>query len=87
MRRRFVYCYFFKHDLNQIKEIIPMHDRYWEKLKLKNYLWGEFADGSGGMVSFDAPNKEEAEEIIMEDPLIAANAVDEKWIKELIVEN
>ena len=86
MRRRFVYFYFLKHDFNQIKEVIPMHESYWEKQKLKNYMWGEFTDGTGGMVSFDAPTKEEAEELILDDPLIAANAIEEKWIKELIVE-
>lgn len=86
MRKRFVYFYELKQDFNLIKELIPIHESYWEKQKLKNYMWGEFADGSSGIVTFDAPSMEEAEELIMEDPLIEANAVNEKWIKELIVE-
>ncbi|OGU56409.1 MAG: hypothetical protein A2V66_06220 [Ignavibacteria bacterium RBG_13_36_8] len=63
-----------------------MHEKYWEELKLKNYMWGEFADGSGGLITFDAANEEEAIEIIEEDPLLEANAIEEKGIKELIVE-
>jgi uncharacterized protein YciI len=53
---------------------------------LKSYSGGPFADHSGGLISFAAQNLEEAREIILRDPFIEEDLIEQKWIKEWIPE-
>jgi uncharacterized protein YciI len=59
---------------------------YWKKAGLKGYMGGPFSDRTGGLISFVAPNLEEATRVIQQDPFILEDLVDLKWIKEWIVE-
>jgi uncharacterized protein YciI len=84
--RRFIYFYFNRNEPERIREVVPAHVQYWKTVDLKSYLGGPFADHSGGLISFAASNLEQAREIILRDPFIQEDLIEQKWIKEWIPE-
>ena len=84
--RRFIYFYFNRNEPEKIREVVPAHVQYWKTADLKGYSSGPFADRSGGLISFEAQNLEEAREIILRDPFIQENLMEQTWIKEWMPE-
>jgi uncharacterized protein YciI len=84
--KRFVYFYFNRDVPERLRQIVPAHVRYWHSAKVNGYMGGPFADRSGGLVSFEASNLEEATELILQDPFIQEDLIADKWIKEWILE-
>ena len=82
----FAYFYFMKNEPEKIQSIAPSHVAYWKGLKLKGYLGGPFADRSGGLITFEAESLETASNLIMNDPFVVEDLLENKWIKEWIVE-
>jgi uncharacterized protein YciI len=85
-KRRFIYFYFNQNEPEKLREVVPAHVQYWKTAGLKSYSGGPFADHSGGLISFAAQNLEEAREIILRDPFIEEDLIEQKWIKEWIPE-
>ena len=83
---RFIYFYFNRNEPEKIQEVVPAHAQYWKTADLKSYSGGPFTDHSGGLISFAAQNLEEATEIILRDPFVQENLIEQKWIKEWIPE-
>jgi uncharacterized protein YciI len=83
--RRFIYVYFNRNEPQKIQEVVAAHVQYWKTADLKSYSGGPFADRSGGLISFAAQTLEEATEIILRDPFIQEDLIEQKWIKEWIV--
>ncbi len=83
---RIIYLYFMKKEPDKIPAVVPSHVDYWNERNLKEYQGGPFADKSGGLITFEAENIEEATRIISNDPFVSENLIQEKWIKEWIVE-
>ncbi len=86
MKKQFVVFYFMKKEPEKIQKVVPLHVEYWKKRNLKKYKGGPFSDRSGGLITFEAENIEEATKIIMNDPFVLENLIGNKWIKEWIVE-
>lgn len=86
MEKRFAFFYFMKKELDEIRSVIPSHIEYWEKCNLNKYSGGPFSDRTGGLITFEAETMEEATTIIMKDPFILKNLIEDKWIKEWVVE-
>ncbi len=86
MGKRFAFFYFMKKEPEKIKAVVPLHIEYWRKLKLNKYLGGPFADRTGGLIAFEAENMDEATKITMNDPFVLQNLLENKWVKEWIVE-
>ena len=84
--RRFVYFYFNRHEPEKIRQTVPAHIQYWKNANLKDYSGGPFGDRTGGLISFLASSLEEATEIILQDPFILEDLIEQKWIKEWVVE-
>lgn len=84
--RQFIYFYFNRNEPEKIREVVPAHVQYWKTADLKKYSGGPFADHSGGLISFAAQNLEAATEIILRDPFIQENLIEQKWIKEWMPE-
>jgi uncharacterized protein YciI len=84
--RRFIYFYFNRNEPEKILEVVPAHMQYWKTAILNGYLGGPFADHSGGLISFEAQNLEKAREIILRDPFIQADLMEQTWIKEWVPE-
>jgi len=75
-----------KNEPDKIIQVVPFHVEYWKNCKLEKYIGGPFSDRTGGLISFEAANLEEATEIIMKDPFIIEDILESKWIKEWLVE-
>ncbi|MCL4536224.1 MAG: YciI family protein [Nitrospirae bacterium] len=86
MGKRFVFFYFMKKEPEKIRAVVPSHIEYWKTCNLKEYLGGPFSDKSGGLISFEAENLEEATRIIMNDPFVLQGLLENKWVKEWAVE-
>jgi uncharacterized protein len=84
--RRFLYFYFNRYEPEKLRQVIPAHVQYWKDANLKGYMGGPFADRTGGLISFVTSSLEEATGIIMQDPFILEDLIDQKWIKEWIME-
>ena len=84
--RCFVFFYFNRNEPEKIRQVVPAHVGYWKTANLKEYMGGPFGDRTGGLISFVAPNLQEAMEIILQDPFILEDLIEQKWIKEWIPE-
>ena len=87
MNKRFAYFYFMKLEPDKIRQLVPAHVEYWKNANPGNYLGGPFADRSGGLITFEAANLDEATGIIMNDPFVLNEVLDSKWLKEWLSEN
>lgn len=84
--KRVVYFYFNRSEPEKIRRVVPDHVQYWKTAKPKGYSGGPFGDQTGGMITFVAPDLQAATEIILGDPFIREDLIEEKWIKEWIPE-
>jgi|SRR5690349_4081518 uncharacterized protein YciI len=84
--RRFVYFYFNRNAPEKIRQVVSAHIQYWKTANIQDYMGGPFADRTGGLISFVASSSEEAARIIQRDPFVLEDLIDQKWIKEWIVE-
>jgi uncharacterized protein YciI len=75
-----------KNAPEKIGEIVPKHVEYWQSLNLNGYRGGPFADRTGGLILFELDNLEEAADIISNDPFGLEDLLEQKWIKEWMVE-
>ena len=64
MTMRFVHVYAMKPEPDRVRAVAPRHAAYWHGLGLGGYLGGPFDDRSGGLISFEADSREEAEGLI-----------------------
>jgi uncharacterized protein YciI len=86
MAKQFAYFYFMKQEPDKIQSVVPLHVEYWKKGNLSGNIGGPFADKSGGLITFKAESMAEATNIIMADPFVSEDLLEEKWIKEWLVE-
>ena len=86
MAKRYAYFYFMKREPAKVQATVPAHVTHWNKRNLEGYQGGPFADRSGGLIIFGADNIEEATGVIADDPFVLENLLEEKWIKEWMVE-
>lgn len=84
--RRFLYFYFNRNEPEKVRQVVPAHVQYWKDANVQGYIGGPFADRTGGSISFVASSPEDASEIILKDPFVLEDLIDQKWIKEWIVE-
>ena len=86
MKRRFAYFYFMKGEPEQVQVTIPAHVAYWKERDMEGYEGGPFADRSGGLITFGADTVEEATRVIASDPFALKDVLEDKWIKEWMVQ-
>jgi uncharacterized protein YciI len=83
---RFAYLYFMKGDPDRVRAAVPEHAGYWRELELSQYLGGPFADRSGGLITFEAGSRDEAERLAADDPFLREGLLERRWVKEWAVE-
>ncbi len=84
--KRFVCFDFNRRTPERIREVAPAHVRYWQMARITDYQGGPFADRTGGLIVFAAQGLQQATDIILQDPFVVEDLIDEKWIKEWIPE-
>ena len=82
--KTFVFMYILTDEIEVVKRSLGLHIKYWKGLDLAYYKNGPFADKSGGLITFSAVDKKEAEDIVSKDPLLIEKAVADYWIKEWV---
>ena len=75
-----------KQEPDKIQSVVPLHVEYWKRGNLLGYRGGPFVDKSGGLITFKAESMAEATNIVRADPFVSADLLEEKWIKEWLVE-
>jgi len=86
MGHRFAFIYFMKKDAENIRSVVPQHIEYWKHINLGKYSGGPFSDRTGGLITFEAENLEEAMQITSDDPFVLEGLIENKWVKEWIAE-
>jgi len=86
MAKQFAYFYLMRQEPDKIQSVVPLHVVYWKKSNLSGYMGGPFADKSGGLITFKAESVAEATHIITADPFVTEDLLEERWIKEWLVE-
>jgi uncharacterized protein YciI len=82
IEKRFVYFYLNRNEPEKIKQVVPAHVRYWKKANRTGFMGGQFGDRTGGLISFVAQSLQEAMDIILQEPFILEDSIEQKWIKE-----
>ncbi len=84
--RRIIYFYFNRNEPEKIRQVVSAHVGYWKSTNVKGYMGSPFGDRTGGLISFVAQSLQEATEIFQKDPFIREDLIEQKWIKEWLLE-
>jgi hypothetical protein len=76
--KRFVYFYFNRNEPEKIKQVVSAHDQYWKSANVKGCVGGPFGDKTSELISFFVPGFPHATEIILQDPFIREDLVEQK---------
>jgi uncharacterized protein YciI len=84
--KRFLYFYLMRNTPEAIRQMVPRHIQYWQSCDLPDYVGGPFADRTGGLITFAAASLDDAEQIITDDPFVREQLIEQRWIKEWLIE-
>jgi uncharacterized protein YciI len=79
---KIVFFYSMKPEPDAIRAVAPAHAAYWRNLGLREYVGGPFADRSGGLITFAAGSRGEAESLIAADPFSVEGLLENSMVKE-----
>jgi uncharacterized protein YciI len=80
--RTFTFFYLMVRDPKDIRRVVSEHIRHWALHRSDAYRGGPFADRSGGLIVFEAPDLSSAEDIVQSDPFVKEGLLAESWLKE-----
>ena len=86
MSPRFAFLYFMRDDPNAIRAAVADHVSHWRELRLGGYLGGPFEDRSGGLITFEAEDKEAAQRAVDSDPFVSEGALESYVLKQWVPE-
>jgi uncharacterized protein YciI len=84
--KHFLYFYLMRKTSDAIRQLASAHIQYWQSRDLPDYMGGSFADRSGGLITFTATSLDDAQQIIMDDPFVHEQLIEQSWIKEWLIE-
>ena len=83
---RWAYFYRMAVGAERVPEVAPRHAAYWRGLGLRRYAGGPFGDRSGGLITFEAGSREEAERLVAGDPFVVEGVLAQRWVEHWAVE-
>lgn len=86
MTVRYAYFYFMKNEPERIRVLASNHAAHWRGLELSGYVGGPFGDRGGGLITFEAGDRMEAERAVAEDPFLTEDLLEEYWLKEWVTD-
>jgi len=86
MVKHFLYFYLMRKTPDAIRQLVPAHVQYWQRRDVPDYTGGPFADRTGGLITFSAASLDDAQHIIMDDPFVREQLIEQRWIKEWLIE-
>ena len=81
MSTRYAFFYFMGPDTDRVRATAPAHAAHWAGLGLDDYAGGPFEDRSGGLITFRAQSRTQAESAVAADPFVTTGLLDTYWIK------
>jgi uncharacterized protein YciI len=78
----FAFFYFMVSEPKDLGRVVPEHVKHWSAHRSAGYRGGPFADRSGGLIVFEAPDLDSADAITQADPFLTQGLVAEYWLKE-----
>jgi uncharacterized protein YciI len=78
----FAFLYSMSDDAGAIRRVVPEHVAYWRDAAPGGYRGGPFADRSGGLILFDAPDLNAAEAAAASDPFVREGVLRESRVRE-----
>jgi uncharacterized protein YciI len=82
MSFRFAYLYFMKDDPDRVRAMVGRHVAHWKELGLPGYLGGPFEDRTGGLITFEAQDGDQARRAVDADPFVREGLLEEHWLKQ-----
>jgi uncharacterized protein YciI len=84
--KHFLYFYLMRKTPDTIRQLVPAHIQYWQSRDVPDYMGGPFADRTGGLITFSVTSLDDAQQIIMDDPFVREQLIEQGWIKEWLIE-
>jgi uncharacterized protein YciI len=69
-------------DPDRIRATVGRHVAHWQGLELPGYLGGPFQDRTGGLITFEAKNGENAKRAVDADPFLQEGLLEAHWLKQ-----
>ena len=82
MSLRFAYFYLMADDPARVRATVPRHVAHWHDLGLAGYLGGPFADRTGGLITFQADDDQQAQRAVDTDPFVQEGLLKAHWLKQ-----
>ena len=82
MSFRFAYLYFMKDDPDRVRAMVGRHVAHWKELGLPGYLGGPFQDRTGGRITFEAQDGDQARRAVDADPFLREGLLEVHWLKQ-----
>lgn len=79
---RIAYLYFMADEPQLIQTTAAAHAAYWKEQALSGYLGGPFADRSGGLILFEAADRDQAALLVSGDPFLRQGLLTDHWVEE-----
>jgi uncharacterized protein YciI len=80
----FAYFYFNLDAPDRVGPVVPAHVQFWHTADLPDYQGGPFADHTGGLITFVAPSLQAAHALVVQDPFVLSDLIEQRWIKEWV---
>ncbi len=68
-------------DGEGVREAVPEHVAHWQGLGLGDYIGGPFEDRTGGLITFRAVGRSQAEQAVAADPFVTRGLLERHWLK------
>lgn len=82
MSPRYAYVYFMRDDRDRVRVTVPRHVSHWQELQLPAYFGGPFADRTGGLITFEAEDDQQAKRAVDVDPFVQEGLLEAHWLKQ-----
>jgi uncharacterized protein YciI len=69
-------------DPDRVRAIAPSHVSHWRELGLNGYLGGPFEDRTGGLITFQADDDQQAQRAVDTDPFVQEGLLKAHWFKQ-----
>jgi uncharacterized protein YciI len=78
----FAYLYFMTDDPDRVRAAVGRHVAHWRDLRLPGYLGGPFEDRTGGLITFQAEDSQQARRAVDTDPFVQEGLLEAHWLKQ-----
>jgi uncharacterized protein YciI len=71
-----------KDDPDRVRATVGRHVAHWKELGLSGYLGGPFQDRTGGLITFETQDGDQARRAVDADPFLQEGLLQVHWLKQ-----